>query len=165
MKISQKQLMRWAVESKKPPKLDEQHWNLVGLLGVVFLIMALLQLWSYSSFKDWITASGMSGAASWAIVIVLFELLAAIGLFKVGLSYMARVITAAAVVLTSGFWFIETIRLVSGNYVDVLKNSGYFGRFLQQAPGWWTVIEATVLLAWSAYAVDLFKDELSPKNK
>jgi len=91
--------------------------------------------------------------------------LAAIGLFKIGLSYVARVITATAVVLTSSFWFIETIRLINGSYVDTLKSSGYFGRFLQQAPGWWTIVEATILLAWSMYAVNLFKDEISPKNK
>ena len=165
MKISQKQLMRWAIESKKPPKLDERQWNNIGLLGIVFLAMVVLQLWSFSNFKDWITASGMSGASSWAVVIVLVEALAAIGLFKIGLSYMARVITATAVVLASGFWFVESVRLVSGSYLEVLKNSGYFGRFLQQTPGWWTIIEVTILLAWSMYAVNLFKDELSPKNK
>ena len=165
MKISQKQLMRWAIESKKPPKLAEKQWNNIGLLGIVFLAMAVLQLWSFSNFKDLLTSSGISGAASWAVVIVLVETLAAIGLFKIGLSYIARIITATAVVLTSGFWFIETIRLVNGSYVDTLKNSGYFGRFLQQAPGWWTILEATILLAWSMYAVNLFKDDLSPKNR
>lgn len=164
MKITQKQLAKWAIESKKPPKLEEQQWNLIGLLGIVFLIMALLQLWSFTNFKDWLSASGMSGAASWAVLIILFELLAAIGLFKVGLSYMARVVTVCAVVLASGFWFIDTIRLVSGSYVDILKNSGFFGRFIQQTPGWWTIIEVTLLLTWSMYAVGLFKDELSPKE-
>jgi hypothetical protein len=165
MKISQKQLMRWAIESKKPPKLAEKQWNNIGLLGIVFLAMAVLQLWSFSNFKDWLTSTGMSGAASWAVMIVLFELLAAIGLFKIGLSYMARVITACAVVLTSAFWFIQNINLVNGSYGEILKNSGYFGRFLHQAPGWWTIVEVTILLAWSMYAVNLFKDELSPKNK
>jgi uncharacterized membrane protein len=165
MKISQKQLMRWAIESKKPPKLAERQWNNVSLLGIVFLAMAVLQLWSFSDFKDWITSTGMSGASSWAVIIVLVEVLAAIGLFKIGLSYIVRVITICAVTLISGFWFIESIQLVNGSYADVLTNSGYLGRFLQQAPGWWTVIEATILLAWSMYAVNLFKDELSPKNK
>jgi hypothetical protein len=165
MKISQKLLTRWAIESQKPPKLTERQWNNVGLLGIVFLVMAVLQVWSFSVFKDWLTATGISGASSWAVIIILVEVLAATGLFKIGLSYMTRVITAAAVVLASGFWFIETVRLISGSYLDTLKNSGYLGRFLQQTPGWWTIVEATILLAWSMYAIDLLKDELSPKNK
>lgn len=165
MKISQKLLTRWATTSQKPPKLTERQWNNVGLLGIVFLVMAVLQVWSFSVFKDWLTTTGISGASSWAVIIILVEVLAATGLFKIGLSYMTRVITAGAVVLTSGFWFIETVRLISGSYLDTLKNSGYLGRFLQQTPGWWTIVEATILLAWSMYAIDLLKDELSPKNK
>jgi hypothetical protein len=165
MKISQKILTRWAITSQKPPKLTEREWNNIGLLGIVFLVMAVLQVWSYSVFKDWITSTGMSGASSWAVIIILLEVLAAIGLFKIGLSYMARVITATAVAVTSVFWFVETVRLISGSYLDTLKNSGYLGRFLQQTPGWWTIVEVTILLAWSMYAIDLLKDELSPKNK
>ncbi len=36
-----------------------------------------------------------------------------------------------------------------------LDNSGFFGRFLAQQPGWWTAIEASILLFAVIYNVSL----------
>lgn len=144
----------WA-QASDPAKLTNQQWNVAGLLGVIFIVMAVLQIIGFSDFKGWFKAIGFSGPAVWAVVLILAELWAAVAMFKVRLSMGFRTLSAWLAVLVAGFWFIENLRLVSEAKSGLLQNSGFFGKYLPQSPGWWTVIEATIFLFWVIYAVRL----------
>jgi hypothetical protein len=158
--------MGWKVEAVDPPVLTNEQWSLVSLLGAVFLVMALLQLISFSDFKDALNNMGLASGATWAGCLILAELWAAAGLFKWRLSSLFRMVSASLAVLVSGFWFVENLQVVSNGTGQGLQNSGFFGRFLHQTPGWWTVLEVTLLLFWTLYTVGLFRAVMMmPKHR
>ena len=158
MRLTHGQTMEWRVEAVDPPVLTNEQWGAASLLGVLFLVMAILQLISFSDFKGILSGMGMhSGTAFWAIVIIIAELWAAAGLFKWRLSHAFRMVSAGLAVLVSGFWFLMNLQQVANGNGDALHNSGFFGRFLAQTPGWWTVLEVTILLFWTLWAIELFK--------
>lgn len=136
-----------------------QEANMGMLLGVVFLLMALLQLVGFSGLKDWLSAIGFTSTATWAAIIVIVEIVASLGFFKLALPPVAKMASWAFAIVASGFWFVENIRLVSDGVASNLTSSGFFGKYLQQSPSWWTVIEATVLVFWTLYALGLAKEE------
>ena len=133
--------------------------NMGMLLGVLFLVMALLQLVGLSGLKDWLAAIGFTSEASWAAIIIIVEIIAALGFFKLALSPMVKTLTWACALVASGFWFIENVRLISVGTTSQLTSSGFFGKYLQQSPGWWTVIEVTILLFWTLYALGIDKEK------
>lgn len=166
MKVSRSQSKSWSVAAMQPPTLRDQQWNMVSLLGILLIAMAVTQVVSFTDFKSWLAAAGLSGPTAWAIGIIIAEVWAAIGFFKIRLSYLFRVISAGLALVVSGFWFILNLQLISNGTADTLGNSGFFGRFLAQTPGWWTVLEVTVVLFWTLYALGLFKPALmSPSFK
>ena len=146
-----------SVKRSTVSKGTNQRVDAVMLLGVVFLVMALLQVISFGSFKDWFAAVGFSSPATWAVVILLLEVIAGVGFLKIALPPMAKKVSRICAILASGFWFIENIRLVSDTTTQY-TSSGFFGKYLSQTPGWWTVIEVTILLVWTIYALDATKD-------
>ncbi len=150
--------LRWNKDWGKmttPTGLTDQEWGITSVLGVVLLVMALLQLIGFGVFRDWLSSVGFSGPAVWAVVIIVAEVWAAFGFFKLPLMNGFRAIGAWLTILVSGFWFIENMRLVSEGQAGVLANSGFFGKFLTQSPGWWTAVEVTVLLLWVVYSLRL----------
>lgn len=150
----------WKVKTTDPPKLSRANWVALNLLGVVFLLMGVLQLISFSDFRDTLSGFGLSGATGWAVGLIVAELWAAATFFKLKLSYAFRAISAVLAVLAAGFWFFENIQLVSGRSGEFATNSGFFGRFLTQSPGWWTIVEVSILLFWVVYALEASKDSL-----
>ena len=50
--------------------------------------------------------------------------------------------------------WLKTCILYSGGAAGQLPNSGFFGNYLDQSPGWWTVVEATIMLFWVVYATE-----------
>ncbi len=144
---------QWPAKASDPPALSDMDWNKVMLLGVVFIVMAVLQIVSFNDFETILTNMGLSSPATWAGVLIFAELVAGFSMFKVRMSSLFRMFGATLAALASGFWFFETIRLVANDLSGVVSNVGYFGRFLSQAPGWWTVIESTVVLAWTLWVV------------
>lgn len=150
----------WDVKAVAPPRLSDQQWNIMGLLGLVFFVMAILQLASFNDFKVWLDNIGLPGPSVWGAVLILGELWAAVGFFKLRLSSLFRMVSAVFALLVSGFWFVENLRLVSDGANSVLQSSGFFGRFLHQSPGWWSVIEASLFLLFVLWAVDLSKENM-----
>ena len=139
------------------PKSSGQ-FDMSMLLGVVFLVMALLQLVSFNSFKDWFSAVGYHHNTLWAVVVIIAEVVAALGFIRVALPPMASRLSRWCAILASGFWFIQTVKLVSDTAGTQVSNSGFFGKYLMQTPSWWTVLEATILLLWTLWALGLAKE-------
>lgn len=144
----------WDVGTVDPPILTSMEWLFCNLLGVVFMAMAILQLISFSDFRDILTSLGVEPSGTWAAAVIFAEIFAAAGLFRLRLSYLFRAFSASLALLASGFWFVTTTQAVSGG-LDKLPSTGFFGRFLNQQPGWLTVIEAALLLLFSMYGVAL----------
>lgn len=153
----------WKVVMSNPPKLTATQWALFNLLGVTFLLMAILQIISFNDFRDTLSSFGLSAPTAWAVGLIVAELWAAATMFKLRLSYAFRAVSALLALLSAGFWFLENINLVSNGNGDFLTNSGFFGGYLTQSPGWWTVVEVSILLFWVLYALGLSKDTLRLK--
>lgn len=144
----------WQVSTIDPPILTSMEWVFCNLLGLVFLVMGLLQLISFEDFRDALTAMGVEPSGTWAAAVIFAEFFAAAGLFKLRLSYLFRAFSGSLAMLASGFWFVTIAQAISGG-LENLPNTGLFGRFLTQSPGWWTLIQATLLVLFSMYAVAL----------
>ena len=149
----------WPVKASAPPKLSNTRWGLSGIIGLVLLVMAVLQLISFADFRDALETSGLSSPTTWAVCVIVAELWGSVGFFKVPLSSLFRQVSYVMAVLAAGFWFIYNIQLVaSSTEFSSVTNSAFFGRFLQQEPGWWTVVEASALLFAVVYKVGLLRD-------
>ena len=151
-----KKSIKLGAQTQAPPKLSSQEWNAVSIVGIVFLVMAVLQLISFSDFQNWLEHIGLASSTAWAVGLILAELLASVTFFKVPLSSLMRTVSQIAAVVVGSFWFVQNIKLLTDNSI-VTDNSGFFGKFLPQTPGWWTIIEATFFLFVVIYCVDLLR--------
>jgi hypothetical protein len=138
-----------------PPKLSAKQWYLTSALGVIFLVAAILQAVSFGDFEKWLESLGFGSSTVWAVGLIVAEVWAALGFFRLPLMNGFRKISSWLAILVSGFWFIQTLRLVSEGAAGDLQNSGYFGGFLAQTPSWWTVIGVTVVLLMTTYSLKL----------
>ncbi len=139
------------------PQLSQRNWNMLAIPAAVLAVMAILQLVSFGKFKDWLDEIGVGWSALVAVVIIIGEVWGALSLLQIGLSRAMRFLGLSLAVLVSGFWFIENTQLVSSGAAGQLPNSGLFGKYLSQSPGWWTVVEVTILLFWMVYAAELLE--------
>lgn len=155
----------WDVEAAEPPALTDTQWNIAGLLGIVLAVMAILQLISFGSFKEWLDEVRLAGPTAWAIAIIVAELWGAAAFFKLRLSPLFRLISAGLALLVAGFWFVENLQLIAGGAAGQLTSSGFFGGYLSQSPGWWTVVEVSIFLFWTVYAVGLTMPKSAKKAK
>jgi hypothetical protein len=73
---------------------------------------------------------------------------------SIGFRYAAYTLALSAAL----FWFIESVQLITNKLGHQLDSNAFFGKFLKQGPGWWTVLEASLLLFWVVYAVKLMRD-------
>jgi hypothetical protein len=156
---------KMTLKAVDPPKLTDQQWNVLGLAGIIFFAMAILQLASFNDFKAWLDSIHLGQPQIWAVGLILAELWASVGFFKVRLSPLFRMVSATLALLVSGFWFLQNIRLVSDGASGVLQSSGFFGRFLTQTPSWWTVLEAGLFFFLVLHCLSLVKDDLTKDLK
>lgn len=157
MKLAITSSKNWNTPSPLP-RLNDKQWSNVSVLGVLLLAMAVLQLVSFNDFKGVLETIGLGGPTAWAIGLIVAEAWAAVSFFKVRLPSAFRLVGETLAVAVAGFWFIENLQLIAGGATASMVNSGYFGRYLMQSPGWWTAIEASILLLWTIYAVNLTKN-------
>lgn len=150
--------MASAKRSKSSAVLGNTSLNLNTLLGALFIVMALLQALSFNNFKETLTIMDLSGPAVWAVGIILAEILAAIGLVGMAMTRQFWAVCAGAAVVVSGFWFFETLQVIASGKDVLLTNSGLFGKYLPQVPGWWTVVETSLLLFWVINSVSDSKE-------
>jgi hypothetical protein len=148
----------WPVKAVAPPLLTTRQWAAAAVPGLVLLAAAITQLVSFTDFVDALRAMGLPAPTAWAVCIIVAELWGAAGFFKWRLSVGFRLVSNALAVAAGLFWFVESLQLVANDVGAQLNNSGYFGRFLAQSPGWWTVVESTLLLLWIVYEVGIMRD-------
>jgi hypothetical protein len=141
----------------KTPQLSAASWNILAIPAAVLFVMAVLQAISFGKFKDFLDNIHIGWPAVVAVAIIVAEVWGAFSLLRVPVHAGLRFAGLTLAVLASGFWFIENVFLVSSDTARGLQNSGLFGKYLSQTPGWWTVIEVTLLLFWVVYAAELLK--------
>jgi hypothetical protein len=140
----------------RTPEATSAQWNLLAIPAAVLAVMAILQAVSFGRFKDWLETIRIGWPAVVAVVIIIAELWGAASLLRVPMSAMVRFFGMSFAVLVAGFWFIENLYLATSSGGQ-LPTSGFFGKYLNQQPGWWTVIEITVLLFFVIYAAELLR--------
>lgn len=146
----------WGGASEKPD-LSQRHWNMLAIPAVVLAVMAILQIISFGKFKDWLDGIRVGWPAAVAVVIIIAELWGALSLLQFNMNRMMRFIGLSMAVLVTGFWFIENLQVASSGGAGQLPSSGLFGKYLTQSPGWWTILEVSILLFWVVYAAELLK--------
>jgi uncharacterized membrane protein YphA (DoxX/SURF4 family) len=146
----------WGGTSDKP-ELSQTSWNLLAVPAIVLTVMAVLQIISFGKFKDWLDGVGVGWPVFIAIIVIIAELWGALSLLQVGIGRAWRWIGLTLAVLVSGFWFILNVTQVTNGTITQAPNSGYFGNYLTQSPGWWSVIEVSILLFWVVYSAELLK--------
>ncbi|MDB5161164.1 MAG: hypothetical protein JWO96_544 [Candidatus Saccharibacteria bacterium] len=154
---------QWPVIAESPPDLRRRQWLSLNLLGIILVLMAAAQLLSFGDFTNNLDAMGMGPPKLWAAILIMAELWGAAGFFKVSLSRAFRKVSNFFALFAGSFWFYQTVRQISeGNNVQFVidgkvqnLSASFFGRFLNQMPGWWTVVEASLLLFWVLYALDI----------
>jgi hypothetical protein len=167
--MAEQQVKRhWTAAAVQPPALNNRQWWISGLIGSLFLLAALLQIISFNDFSENFAAMGLGRPNFWAAVLILAELWAAVGFFKIRLSLLFRKVSNVAAILAAGFWFYQSIKTVtegngdftvSGQPGSIIAN--FFGRFLSQTPGWWSVIEASLFLLLVLWALEAFQTNSS----
>lgn len=140
----------------KTPEATGAQWNLLAIPAAVLAVMAILQIISFGRFKDWIDSINIGWPVAVAVVIIVAELWGAISLLRIPMHAMMRFWGIALAVIVSGFWFVENLYLASSSGGQ-LPTSGFFGKYLNQQPGWWTVVEISLMLFWIVYAAELLK--------
>jgi hypothetical protein len=140
----------------KTPELSSMQWNLLAIPAAVLAVMAILQIISFGKFKDWLESIRVGWPAVVAVAIIVAELWGALSLLRVSMNATVRFIGVSLAVLVSGFWFIQNLYLATSSGGE-LPTSGFFGKFLTQSPGWWTILEVTLLLYWIVFAAELLK--------
>jgi hypothetical protein len=130
---------------------------MLAVPAVILAIMAILQIISFGKFKDWLDEIRVGWPAVVAVIIIIAELWGAISLLQINMNRMVRFIGVSLAVLVSGFWFVENLQIASSGGAGQLPNSGLFGKYLTQSPGWWTILEVSLLLFWVVYAAELLK--------
>ena len=141
---------------EKTPALTTRRWNLLAVPAAILAVMAILQIVSFGKFKDWLDSINIGAPAVVAVLIIIAELWGALSLLRIPMNPMLRFWGFIAAILACGFWFIENLYLVTSSGGQ-LPTSGFFGRYLNQQPSWWTVLESAILLLWVIYAAELFK--------
>ncbi len=150
------QIKKWTAKAKEPPRLKPEQWNMAGVLSVVLLVMAICQLVSFTSFKKVLLSLGLDAPTAWALGLILVEIWAAVAFYRVKLDPLFRLVGLGMALAVAGFWFILNIQAVSNGLR--VPNSGFFGRYLAQIPGWLTLAEAFVFLIATLYVVDMIKN-------
>src|SRR3989338_2936886 len=147
MRTAEQQLKDWSETFANPPKLSQYDSWLTSLLAVVFLAMAILQVASFNDFKSALGGLGIANSPeTWAFILVVAEVWAALGFLKVRLHGLIRFFSGVFAVFAAGFWFLASAQIVTSLNVSQIFNSGFFGKYLAQQPGWWTILEASVFL-------------------
>jgi len=150
---------RWTPVAIEPPTLSNNQWYLSSIVGIVLIAAAFLQIFSFQDFSNNFSDMGLSSANWWAGAVLLAEIWGAASFFKIRLSWLFRKFSNFFAIAVAGFWFFESVRqaAMAPDELSPLDTMNYFGRFLAQAPGWWSVIEITAFSFLVLYALEMLR--------
>jgi|GEM_PF-3710235 len=139
---------RWTAVAINPPALSSRQWMLGGLVGIVLFIMAISQILTVSDFEANFSLQGLSASRAAAFLIIVGELWAAAGLFKIKLSRLFRNFANGSALLVGLFWFTWNAYLA----VSPFKfSTNFFGGYTHQVPGIWSLLESLLLVGALIY--------------
>lgn len=141
---------------ERVPAINTTAWNILAIPAAVFFVMAILQAISFTAFKNYLDGQRIGIPTVTGILIIIAGFWAALSLLRIPLPYVFRSFGILLALLVAGFWFIENLFFTT-NSGGQLPNSGFFGRYLAQSPGWWTVLEVSIMLFLVVYAARLLK--------
>lgn len=130
------------VQSTAAPVPKTKNTHLISIvLAVVFVVMAVAQLYSYEDFPDVVASFWLPGghvsAALYAALLVIGEVLAIPFLLSMRLSPAMRITSMVAGWMVIVTWLHMTVLInLSGN---AITNSGILGATIPLAPEWWMV--------------------------
>lgn len=150
-------LSRWSRVYNTPAKLNQNQTVAVNALVILFLVMAVLQLASFNEFKAALESLGLNnGTDAWAVVVVIAEVWAALGLVAIRMNGLLRAAGRMFAVFASGFWLVLTLQAVVGTDEQVANNA-FFGKYLTHQPGWLTVVGVSLVMYWTVWALEATK--------
>ena len=133
------------------------------VLAVVYVGVALAQLFSFERFPDVVAEWGLPGGRVMAVIVAGLSPLAAAAalpfLISMQLSNRSRRVSAAMVVATPVLWV--ALGLWQNIAAPQAMNTGIFGATVVTTVGWWLVLFAALWL-WAAI---LCVRELPPRKK
>jgi len=146
--------MSFFVSATPPPKAKTNRIQALSLtLAVVFIGMAVAQLFTYEKFPDTIAGLWLPGGAAFAhllaALIVIFEVLALPYLLFMRLSPLMRAVSMVAGWLVIGAWLAITVW--ENLTTNAVGNSGLLGETVSLPVGWWSmlfVLALGILVVW-----------------
>jgi hypothetical protein len=138
------------------PNVNAAGWNILAIPAAALVVMGVLQAVSFGSFKDFLDGVRIGAPTLTGILIIIAEFWAALSLLRIPLPAVFRYFGILLSILVSGFWFVENLFFTTSSGGQ-LPNSGFFGKYLTQSPGWWTVVEVSILLFWIIHSARLLK--------
>lgn len=129
------------------------HFQALGL-ACVYIIMAVLQLFTFERFTDVTAGYGFPGGRAVAIVIALLLPISTIAalpyLLSMKLSKRVCRVSRMSVLVAAGLWVVIGLWTnLSGNTVGSL---GVFGATLDTPNEWWSLV-FIAFLAWASWLI------------
>lgn len=143
--------MKYIKATNAPTPITRESGIVAYLYGVILIIMALSQLFS---FDDFLTHFGNFGFPWFSqvvpVVIVVLEVFAVPFLLRIQLSPLMRVVSMVSGWLVAIGWLKISLWLVLTN--NNVSNIGMLGTKVSLIPGWWAVFVSLALLLMSIWA-------------
>jgi hypothetical protein len=151
--------MKFFVPSTPAPIAKTKESRKIALFyGVLLVIFALSQLFSFDKFLDLIESFWLPGgrpASNFvAAFVVVAEIFALPFLFRMKLSPLMRIISMVLSWLVPLIWLKLSLWLLLTT--NAVTNTGLLGADIQLMPGWWTVLISLslgILAAWSSWGL------------
>lgn len=141
---------------ERVPDINTSAWNILAIPAAVFFVMAILQAISFTAFRNYLDGQRVGAPTLTGILLIIAGFWAAFSLLRLPLPYIFRSFGILLALLVAGFWFIENLFFTT-SAGGQLPNSGFFGKYLTQSPGWWTVLEVSIMLFLVIHAARLLK--------
>lgn len=146
--------MSFFVQSTAPPQSKTKYVEVCSIaLAVVFVMLAVAQLYSYEEFPDVIASLWLPGGRTFAsllaALIVVLEVAAIPFLLSMWLSPAMRIVSMVAGWLAATTWI--GLSVWANVSVNAITNSVVLGATIPTATGWWQVLVFVVIAGLLTY--------------
>lgn len=144
----------WTAVALPAPNLTPVQQLIAYLLGLLLVAMALTQVISIQQFEDNFAFTGLTHTRPLAFILILGELWAAAGFFRLPLSWLFRKFSNGLAMLLGIFWLGWICYSVT---ILFSFSSNFFGRFLRLSPSWIDVLAVGVIVLVMLYILEAMK--------